>query len=74
MDELIKKITDKFDDISPEKAKEIVGTVADFLRDKVPGGMGDKVAGFLEGQDFDPGDLADKAKGALGGLFGGGDD
>jgi hypothetical protein len=73
MDELIQKITGKFDDISPEKAKEIVGTVADFLRDKLPGGMGDKVAGFLEGQDFDPGEMVDKAKGALGGLLGGDD-
>jgi hypothetical protein len=73
MDELVAKITDKFGDISPEKAKEIVGTVADFLRDKLPGGTGDKVAGFLEGRDFDPGDLADKAKGALGGLLGGDD-
>ena len=73
MEELIQKITDKFDDVSPEKAKEIVGTVAEFLREKVPGGMGDKVAAFLEGRDFDPGDMVDKAKGALGGLLGGDD-
>lgn len=73
MDELIKKITDKFDDIDPSKAKEIVGTVADFLQDKLPGGIGDKVAGFLKGDDFDAGDMLGKAKDVLGGLLGGKD-
>ncbi len=71
MEELIKKITDKFDDIDADKAKGIVDTVADFLEDKLPGGVGDKVAGFLKGDDFDAGDMLGKAKGALGGLFGG---
>ena len=73
MDELIKRITDKFDDIDAEKAKGIIGTVAEFVEDKLPGGIGDKVAGFLKGDNFDVGDMLGKAKDALGGLFGGDD-
>jgi hypothetical protein len=71
MDDLIKTITDKFEDIDASKAEEIVGTVADFLEDKLPGGIGDKVAGFLKGDDFDAGDLLGRAQDALGGFLGG---
>lgn len=74
MDDLIKTITDRFDDIDPSKAKEIVGTVAEYLSEKLPGGIGDEVAGFLGGEGFDAGDLLGKAGDALGGLFGGGDE
>ena len=73
MEELIKKITDKFDDIDAEKAKGIIDTVGDFLADKLPGGVGEKVQGFLQGDNFDVGDLLGQAKDALGGLFGGDD-
>ncbi|MDX1450444.1 MAG: hypothetical protein R3246_15450 [Acidimicrobiia bacterium] len=75
MDELIQKITDRFN-IEPDKAKEIVGTVAEFLQDKLPGPIGDQVSKFLEGgggAGGGAGDLMDKAKGALGGLLGGND-
>jgi hypothetical protein len=68
--ELIAKLTGKFDDIDAEKAEQIVGTVADFLEEKLPGGIGDKVAGFLKGGDFDAGDMLGKAKDTLGGFLG----
>jgi len=73
VDELIKKITDNFDDIDPEKAKGIIDTVGDFLAEKLPGGIGEKVQGFLQGDNFDVGDMLGQAKDALGGLFGGKD-
>ena len=71
MDELIGKLTDKFDDIDEDKAKDIINTVADFIDDKLPAGIGDKVAEFLRGADFDPGEMAGKAKGLFGRFFGG---
>lgn len=80
MDELIQKITEKFN-IEPEKAKGIIATVGEFLSDKLPGPIGDQVSKFLGDADggdadgggggFDAGDMMDKAKGALGGLLGG---
>lgn len=78
MDELIQKITEKFN-IEPEKAQGIIKTVGEFLSDKLPGPIGDQVSKFLGGDDngagdgggLDAGDLLGKAKGALGGLLGG---
>ena len=66
MDDLIKTITEKFN-IEPEKAKGIVDTVVDFMKDKLPGPLADQVAGFMDGDDGDDDDggLMDSAKGLL---------
>jgi hypothetical protein len=68
MDDLIKTITEKFN-IDAEKAKGIVDTVVDFMKDKLPGPLADQVAGFMDGDDGDDDDggLMDSAKGLLGG-------
>lgn len=70
MDELIKTITEKFN-IDTEKATGIVGTVVDFMKDKLPGPLADQVAGFLDddggGGGDDDGGLMGKATDLLGG-------
>ena len=72
MDDLLKQITEKFG-VSAEQAKGIVGTVAGFLGDKLPGPVGSQVTKLLGGGGDDNGDddeggggLMDKAKGLLG--------
>jgi len=74
MDDLIKTITEKFG-IDADKATGIVGTVGEFLADKLPGPIGSQVSKLLGGGD-DEGDdggddggggLMDKAKDMLGG-------
>ena len=72
MEDLLKQITEKFG-VSAEQAKGIVGTVASFLGDKLPGPIGSQVTKLLGGDDGDNGDddedgggLLDKAKGLLG--------
>ena len=66
MDDLIKTITEKFN-IDAAKAKGIVDTVVDFMKDKLPGPLADQVAGFMDGDDGDDDDggLMDSAKGLL---------
>lgn len=70
MDDLIKTITEKFG-IDAEKAKGIVGTVGEFLSDKLPGPVGGQVSKLLGGGggggDDDDGGLMDKAKDMFGG-------
>jgi hypothetical protein len=70
VDDLIKTITEKFN-IDADKARGIVDTVVDFMKDKLPGPLADQVAGFLDGDDDgdddDGGGLMDSAKGLLGG-------
>ena len=83
MDDLIKQLTDKFDFLDVDKAKQVLGTVAGFLGDKLPEPIGSQVAKLVGGGEAGEGegdgggtDLMDMAKGALGGLgsmFGGGD-
>jgi hypothetical protein len=71
VDDLLKQITDKFG-VSADQAKGIVGTVAEFLGDKLPGPIGSQVSKLLGGGDDgdkggdDEGGLLDKAKGLLG--------
>jgi hypothetical protein len=71
MEEIIKQITDKIG-ISPEQAKGAVDMVLNFVKDKLPAGMGgvldNLTGGNAEGGEG-AGDLLDKAKGMLGGLF-----
>lgn len=70
MDDLIEKITTKFD-IDADKARGIVNTVVDFLKDKLPGPLGAQLAKFTggdgDGGDDDGGGLMDQAKGLFGG-------
>ena len=73
MEDLLKQITDKFG-VSADQAKGIVGHVAGFLGDKLPGPIGSQVTKLLGGGGDDDGDdgddgggLMDKAKGLFGG-------
>ena len=77
MDELIKLVSEKAN-ISADQAKQAVESVVGFIKDKLPGPIGDQVtnllsgAGGLAGQAGGAlGDVAGKAGEALGGLFGG---
>lgn len=77
MDELIKLVSEKAN-ISAEQAKQAVDSVLGFIKDKLPGPIGEQVtnllngAGGLAGQAGGAlGDVAGKAGEALGGLFGG---
>ena len=81
MDELIKQLQEKTG-LGVDQIKSVVSGVADFLGDKLPGPLGSQVTKLLGGGDDDGdaggdddggGGLMDKAKGALGGLLGGGD-
>ncbi|MBS1517307.1 MAG: hypothetical protein JSS91_04400 [Bacteroidetes bacterium] len=60
MDELIKLVTEKTG-ISAEQAKSAIETVGNFVKDKLPAGIGDQVNNFLEGKEI--GGIADMAKG-----------
>jgi uncharacterized protein (DUF2267 family) len=77
MDELIKLVSEKAN-ISAEQAKQAVESVLAFIKDKLPGPIGDQVtnllsgAGGLMGQAGGAmGDVVGKAGETLGGLFGG---
>ena len=72
VDDLIKTLQEKFD-LDLDKVQGILGTVAGFLGDKLPGPIGDQVANLLGGGDGGEGggDLLGDAKDALGGLLGG---
>jgi hypothetical protein len=63
MDELVKLITAKTG-ISPDQAKQAIGVMADFLKQKLPAPMAAEVDNLLKG-----GGMPDVSKG-LGGLFG----
>ena len=70
MEQIIKLVSEKTG-ISEEQAKVAVQTVATFLKDKLPGGLGTQVDSFLKGGTTDAGgDLAGGLKDTLGGIFG----
>ncbi len=76
MDDLIKMVSEKAN-ISAEQAKQAVESVLAFLKEKLPGPIGEQVsnllsgAGGLAGQATGAvGDVVGKAGEALGGLFG----
>ena len=80
MNELLEQLKSKVG-LGDEQASGAIQTVLAFLKDKLPGPIGDQVGNLLGGGGDEGGeggggigDLADKAKGALGGMFGGGDD
>ncbi len=69
MDDLIAKITDKYN-IPADKAQGIIKTVVEFIGDKLPAPIAGQVTKLLDkdGGDDDNGGggLLDSAKGALG--------
>ncbi len=72
MEDLIRQITEKFD-IDADKAEGIVGTVADFAKDKLPEPIAGQVSKLLGGSEGGGessdagGGLLDQAKGLFGG-------
>ena len=69
MEQIIKMITDKTG-ISTEQATTAVNVVTDYLKDKLPAGMGGQLDGLLKGDTSSLGDLAGGIKDSLGGMFG----
>lgn len=69
MEQIIKMITDKTG-ISNEQAATAVHVVSDYLKDKLPAGMGGQLDGLLKGDTSNLGDLAGGLKDSLGGMFG----
>lgn len=75
MDKLLELVQEKAG-ISADQAQKAIDAVVGFMKDKLPGPIGDQVAKFAGGGDDDGDDnggmlggLTDK----LGGLMGGGD-
>ena len=66
MDELVRLLGQKFG-LKEDTAKQVVTTVADFLKTKLPAPLAGQIDGLLAGGKADLGNLA---KG-LGGLLGG---
>ncbi len=69
MEELIKLITEKTG-ISADQAGTAIKTVSGFLKDKLPGGLGNQVESFLEKGSLNTEDIMDDIKDSLSGLFG----
>ena len=72
MQELVQNLISKVG-LSEDQATGAIAQVTEFIKDKLP----DQFQGFVDqavsGESVDPGNIADKAKGALSGLFGGGE-
>lgn len=66
MNELVKVLGDRFG-LKEDTAKQVVATVADFLKKKLPAPLAGQIDGLLAGGSSDLGNVA---KG-LGGLLGG---
>ena len=60
MEELIKKLQEGAG-LGEDAAKKVVGIVSEFLKEKLPGGLGDQVTGILGGGLGQVGGLAEKA-------------
>jgi uncharacterized protein (DUF2267 family) len=70
MEALIKMVTDKTG-ISHEQAATAVTTVISFLKDKLPGGLGEQLDAYVkDGNGSSVGGIADSLKDKMGGLFG----
>jgi len=63
MDEIIKLVVKKTG-ISEEQARQAVKTVVDFIKDKLPGPLGDQIDNALKGGN--PQDLFSNLGGLLG--------
>jgi uncharacterized protein (DUF2267 family) len=60
MDELVKTVADKAG-LSPESAQKAVHAVMDFIKEKLPAGMGAQLESFIDSN-------AESAKGIVGSL------
>jgi actin-like ATPase involved in cell morphogenesis len=69
MEELVKLLGQKFG-LKDDTAKQVVTTVADFLKKKLPPALAGQIDGLLAGGTADLQGIAKVAKG-LGGLLGG---
>lgn len=67
MKELVSQLMEKAN-LSEEQAAQAAGVVKDFLHEKLPDAIRGPVESILTGEALQDG--LDKAKGALGGLFG----
>jgi hypothetical protein len=65
MEELIKTVTEKAG-ISPEQAKSAISAISGFLKNKMPGGIGEQVSNFLEGKGGDLAGMAGTIKDKIG--------
>ena len=69
MEELLNAVKDRTG-LPADKAKEAVEAVLDFLKNKLPGGLGNQLEGMLEGNADRIGDalggITDKLKGLMG--------
>ena len=69
MEHIIKLITEKTG-ISKEQAETAVNVVTDYIKEKLPAGMGGQIDGLLKGDTSSLGNMADGIKDSLGGFFG----
>lgn len=69
MEQIIKMITEKTG-ISTEQATTAVNVVTDYIKQKLPAGMGGQLDGLLKGDTSSLGNMADGIKDSLGGIFG----
>ena len=60
MDELIKKLMDQAG-VTEDVAKKVVEITSTFMKDTLPGGLGEQVAGFLSGGLQQAGGIAERA-------------
>ena len=65
MDDLIKTVTEKAG-ITAEQATSAITAVSGFLKDKMPGGIGEQVSNFLEGKGNDLAGMAASIKDKIG--------
>lgn len=80
MQELIDQLKSKVG-LGDDQASGAISTVVGFIKDKLPGPIGDQVENLVGGGEGGEegegaggiGGMADKAKDALGGILGGGD-
>lgn len=82
MDDLVKLIMDRIDDLDEDGARRVVEVVMEFLTERLPEPFGDQIENLLDG-NMDVQDLLGKLGGSgglgglggmLGGLLGGNDD
>ncbi len=69
MENIVKLVSEK-SGISEAQAKTAVDTVVSVLKDKMPGGVGNQVASFIETGKSSLGDVGEGLKDKMGGLFG----
>ena len=65
MDKLLELVQEKAG-ISADQAQKAIEAVVGFMKDKLPGPIGDQVAKFVDGGDDEGGD--DEGGGMLGGI------